>query len=162
LRMQGRFDEARRCLQAGFDQMTSPVATLRRLYKLDVDPFPIEGVRRALDRAARQAPDDDRVWLARAHLSIKEGDLAEARRWLDRSRGRGPEDAAVWRMALEWALAADRPDEVRNILPRLPADEEPAGRALALRAWLAARRHDREAERRALTEKMVLDPGDGP
>src|SRR6185312_1214019 len=84
------------------------------------------------------------------------------RRWLDRCLGQRPEDTAAWRMALEWALAADRPDEVRNILPRLPADEEPEGRALALRAWLAAHRHDREAERRALTEKMALDPGDGP
>ena len=45
LRMEGRFDEARRWLQDGFDLMTSPVETLQRLYKLDVDPFPIEGVR---------------------------------------------------------------------------------------------------------------------
>ncbi len=51
LRMQGRFDEAKRCLQAGFDQMSSPVTTLQRLYKIDNDPFPIEGVRRGLDRA---------------------------------------------------------------------------------------------------------------
>lgn len=65
LRMEGRFDEARRCLQAGFDRMTSPVTTLRRLYKLDVNALPIEGIRRGLDRAAGQAPDDDRVWLAR-------------------------------------------------------------------------------------------------
>lgn len=50
LRMEGRFDEARRCLQAGFHQMTSAVTTLRRLYKMDVNPFPIEGVRRGLDR----------------------------------------------------------------------------------------------------------------
>ena len=49
------------------------VVTLQRLYKLDVDPFPIEGVRRGLESAARQAPDDDRVWLARAHLAIRVG-----------------------------------------------------------------------------------------
>src|SRR5262249_22601789 len=160
--MEGRFDEARRCLQAGFAQMTSPVTTLRRLYKIDVDPFPIEGVRRALDRAAGEAPDDDRVWLARAHLALKVGDLAEARSWLDRCRERRPDDTAVWRMELEWALAADRLGEVRNALSHLPADEEPEGRAPALRAWLASRRHDREAERRALAEKIALDPGDGP
>ena len=37
--------------------------------------------------------------------------------------------------------------------PDLPADEEPPGRALALRAWLAAHRHDRDAERRALRRR---------
>ena len=160
LRMQGRFDEARRCLQAGFDQMTSPVTTLQRLYKLDVDPFPIEGVRRGLDRAARQAPDDDRVWLARAHLAIRLGDLDEARQWLDRCLARRPEDPAVWRMKLEWALACRPARRGRTALPHLPADEEPEGRVLALRAWLAAHRHDRETERRALKNWVALDPGE--
>ena len=46
--------------------MSSAVLTLQRLYKLDIDAFPIEGVRRGLERAGKQAPDDDRVWLARA------------------------------------------------------------------------------------------------
>ncbi len=63
-------------------------------------------------------------------------------------------------MTLEWALAANRPDEVRSALPHLPADEEPDGRALTLRAWLAAQRNDRKAERRALEEKIQVDPGD--
>ncbi len=130
LRMEGRFDEARRCLQAGFDQMSSPVTTLQRLYKLDFDSFPIEGIRWGLDRAVKQAPDDDRVWLARAHLAIRTGDFAEAEGWLGRCLARRPEDPAVWRMKLEWALAANRPDEVRRTLPHLPADEEPAGPCL--------------------------------
>ena len=78
LRLEGRFQEARRWLEDGFDVMTSPVETLARLYKLDVDPFPTEGVRTALDRASKQAPEDDRVWLARAHLAIRLGDFAEA------------------------------------------------------------------------------------
>ena len=159
LRMEGRFDEARRCLQAGFDQMSSPVATLQRLYKLDVDSLPIEGIRRGLDRAGKQAPDDDRVWLARAHLAIRSGDLAEADAWLARCLARRPEDPAVWRMKLEWALAADRPDEVRRTLRHLPADEEPAGRVLSLRAWLAAHRHDREAERTRLERMRRARPG---
>jgi tetratricopeptide (TPR) repeat protein len=161
LRMEGRFDEARRCLRAGFDQMSSPVTTLQRLYKLDVDSFPIEGIRWAVERAGNQAPDDDRVWLARAHLSIRTGDIADAERWLARCLARRPEDSAVWRMKLEWALAADRPDELWHTLPHLPIDEEPAGRVFALRAWLAAHRHDRDAERRALKELVELDAADG-
>jgi enediyne biosynthesis protein E4 len=161
LRMEGRFDEARRCLEAGFDQMSSPVTTLQRLYKLDVDSFPIEGIRWGLDRAGKEAPDDDRVWLARAHLSIRAGDIADAEAWLARCLARRPDDSAVWRMKLEWALAFDRPDELRRTLPHLPVDEEPVGRVLALRAWLAAHRHDRDAERRALKELVELDPANG-
>jgi tetratricopeptide (TPR) repeat protein len=160
LRMQGRFDEAKRCLQAGFDQMSSPVVTLQRLYKLDFDPFPIEGVRRGLERAARLAPEDDRVWLARAHLAIRLGDLDEARNWLDRCLARRPEDPAVWRMKRDWAIAADLPAQVRQTLSHLPADEEPEERVLALRVWLAAHQNDREAQRRALKQWVELDPGD--
>jgi tetratricopeptide (TPR) repeat protein len=162
LRMQGRFDEARRCLQAGFDQMSSPIVTLQRLFKLDVDPFPVEGVRRALNRAGKQAPEDDRVWLARAHLAIRLGEFDQAKTWLDRCLARRPNDSAVWRMMLEWALATDQPAEVRRALPRLPVDEEPEGRVPALRAWLAAHRGDREAERLARRQQLELDPTDGP
>jgi tetratricopeptide (TPR) repeat protein len=161
LRMEGRFDEATRCLQAGFEQMSSPVVTLERLYKLDIDPFPIEGIRQALDRAGRQAPDDDRVWLARAHLAVRTGDFALAEEWLDRCLARRPDDPAVWRMRLEWALAADRPDEVVRTLPHLPLDLEPESRVPALEAWLARRRNDRDAERRALTRLTQLNPADG-
>ena len=139
LRLEGRFQEARRWLEDGFDAMTSPVETLTRLYKLDVDPFPIEGVRTALDRAGKQAPEDDRVWLARAHLAIRLGEFAEAEEWLERCLARRPDDPVVWRMKLDCALAAGRPDQVREALPHLPAALEPSDRLPALRAWLAAR-----------------------
>jgi thioredoxin-like negative regulator of GroEL len=161
LRMQGRLDEARRCLQAGFDQMSSPVVTLQRLYKLDAAAFPTEGIRRALERAGRQEPEDDRIWLARAHLGIRLGEFDEAKRWLDRCLARRRADPAAWRMMLEWALAADRPDEVRRALPHLPADAEPEGRVPALRAWLAAHRGDCEAERLTRRRQVELDPTDG-
>jgi len=160
LRQEGRFDEARRWLQAGFDVMSSSVETLQRLYKLDVDPFPIEGVQRVLDRAGKQAPDDDRVWLARAHLAIRIGQFAEAQQWLDRCLKRRPEDPAVWRMKLDWALSAGRPDEVRSTLPHLPAAHEPEGLIPALRAWFAVRQRDPEAERGALRQAIDLDPAD--
>ncbi len=162
LRMQGRFDEATRCLRAGFDRMTSPVETLRRLFKLDTDSFPIEGVRRGLDRASRQAPEDDRVWLARAHLAIRSGNLEEADRWLARCLNRRPDDPAVWRMKLDWALAADRVNAARLASSHLPADEESPGRVLSIQAWLAAHRQDRDAERRFLKERIEADPADGP
>jgi tetratricopeptide (TPR) repeat protein len=160
LRQQGRFNEARRWLEAGFDMMSSSVETLQRLYKLDVDPFPIEGVQRVLDRASKQSPDDDRLWLARAHLAIRFGNFAEAQSWLGRCLKRRPEDPAVWRMKLEWALAAGDADEARRTLPHLPAAHESEESMLALRAWFAARQKDPEAERRALQHVIDLNPAD--
>src|SRR5260370_40569923 len=130
--------------------MSSPVETLERLYKLEIDPFPVEGVRRALEAAAKAAPDDDRVWLARAHLASRLGELAEANRWLDRCLCRRPDDPVVWRMKLECALAEGSAGQVRAALPHLPAAEEPKGRGPALCAWLAARQGDRAHEERAL------------
>jgi tetratricopeptide (TPR) repeat protein len=160
LRMEGRFEEARQWLEAGFDQMSSPVVTLQRLFKLDVDPFPIEGVRRALNRAGSQAPDDDRVWLGKAHLALRTGDFADAEGWLDRCLARRPDDPAVWRMKLETALACDNLDEVRLALPHLPASLEPENRALSLRAWVAERQGDLAAERDALKQLIDWNPAD--
>ena len=102
--------------RTGFDAMTSPVETLQRLYRLDVDPFPIDGVRIALERASKQAPDDDRVWLGRAHLAICQGEFAEAEGWLERCLDRGPTIQSVWRMKLECALAAGDASQVRQAL----------------------------------------------
>jgi tetratricopeptide (TPR) repeat protein len=160
LRQQGRLDEARRWLQEGFDVMTSPVDTLRRLYKLDVDPYPVEGVRRGLERAGKLAPEDDRVWLGKAHLAIRLGDFALAERWLARCLESRPDDLAVWRMKLDCALGAGRLDEVMRALPRLPAALEPEGRVPAVRAWLAARQGDRPGERRALEAALEVNPAD--
>ncbi len=162
LRLEGRFDEARRWLQDGFDVMTSPVETLQRLYKLDVDPFPIEGVRTALERAGKQAPDDDRVWLARGHLAIRRGDFALADGWLERCLERHPDDPVAWRMKLECALAEGRVDQVRRALPHLPVALEPEGRVAALRAWLAGRAGNHEAEQLALEQAITIDPADAP
>jgi tetratricopeptide (TPR) repeat protein len=157
LRVEGRFEEARRWLQEGFDVMSSPVVTLQRLYKLDVDPFPIDGVRRTLELAGSQAPEDDRVWLGRAHLALRSGSFAEADRWLARCLARRPDDPVIWRMKLECALAAERPEAVREALFHLPASLEPDTRVPALRAWRAALAGDREAERQALRALIDLD-----
>ena len=95
LREEGRFAEARRWYVEGIDLLRDPVSALHRLYQLDHDPFPTEGVRQAMESAGSQAPDDDRVWLARAHLATRLGQFTEADRWLDRCLKRRPEDPAV-------------------------------------------------------------------
>jgi tetratricopeptide (TPR) repeat protein len=162
LRLQGRFAEARRSLRDGFEEMTDPVETLQRLYRLDHDLFPAEGVRRALEAAAASAPDDDRVWLGRAHLALRLGRFDEALEWLDRCRRSRPEDLPVWRLRLEWALAAGRPEAVRGCLPHLPARLEPPERAAALEAFFATQRGDRGAECEAWRRVLQADAADAP
>jgi tetratricopeptide (TPR) repeat protein len=159
LRKEGRFAEARRWYVEGIDPASDPVPTLQELYKLDHDPFPTEGVRQAMESAARQAPDDDRVWLARAHLATRLGQLPEADRWLSACLERRPEDAAIWRARLEWAMAAGRPDIARGTLEHIPADPDPDIPLATLRAWFAQQEGDRGAEQVAWQRLHDIDPG---
>lgn len=160
LRQEGRLAEARQWLEEGFDVMTDPVETLGRLYKLDHDPYPVEGVRQAIERAGALAPDDDRVWLGKAHLATRLGRFEEAEAWLERCLARRPDDVPIWRMKLDLAVVADRPGEAREPLRHLPADLEPEDRAPKLRAWFAARRGDTETERQGLRERLEVNPAD--
>ena len=162
LRLEGRVAEARRWLEEGFDQMSDPVITLVRLYRLDHDRYPTEGIRQTLERSGNLSPQDDRVWLGKAHLATLLGQFDEARTWLDRCLERRPNDLAVWRMRLDWAIAANRPDEARGTLAHLPAALEPRTRPAMLRAWLAARQGNTQAERAALQESLDLDPVNPP
>ena len=58
-----------------------PAIKLVRLHiDLTLKPTPVEAIRSVLDRAARLAPDDDRVWLGRANLAIRTGAFDEAGR----------------------------------------------------------------------------------
>ena len=126
---------------------------------LGLNPLPIDRIRTALDRAIDQAPQDDRVWLGRAYLALRDGRYAEAQSWLDACLRRRPDDPVVWRARLEWAVAADRADEARAALPHLTADDFPPARVHELRAWFAARRGDSAAERQALEQAVAADPG---
>jgi tetratricopeptide (TPR) repeat protein len=157
LRSEGRFSEARARFVASLPEAPDPVATLRRLNQLDLEPFPTEGVRVYLDRAGTQRPHDPRVWLGRAHLATRLGQLDEAKRWLDRCLATQPDDTAVWRARLEWALQAERVDVVFEALPHLPPDESEAAR---LRAWLARRRGAADDELRALDRLLELAPAE--
>jgi tetratricopeptide (TPR) repeat protein len=160
LRLEGRFVEARDWRRQGFDQMIDPVETLQRLYRLDHDLFPTEGVRQALDRAGRQSPEDVRVWLGTAHLATRLCDFDKAKAWLDRCRERTPDDLAVWRARLDWAIAANRPEDARKCLAHVPARHEDPARPLALPAWFAAQAGDPAAERRAHEHLLCVNPAE--
>ncbi len=118
-------------------------------------------MRTALDRAIERAPQDDRVWLGRGYLALREGRLDEAQSWFDACRRKRPDDPAVWRARLEWAMAADRTGEAAEALPHLDVNDFPPARVHEIRAWFAARRGDSGAERQALEHAIAADLGDG-
>ena len=110
--MTGRYDEYRRLLQREADGLVDPSQTLRKLWSLNNDSYPLESMTLALDRAGRLAPEDDRVWLARADLATRGGRFDEADSWLGRCERARPDDPVLWNARLEWAKAAGRPNEV--------------------------------------------------
>jgi tetratricopeptide (TPR) repeat protein len=154
----GRRDDHRAILEARAEQAADPSKTLRALWGVERDPYPVDGITAALARARESAPDDDLVWLASADLSIRTGRFDEAGAWLDRCERARPDDPAVWRNRLEWAKALGRPDEVRRAAAHMPASGIPLATVLATRAWLAARAGDREAERSALEAILAPEP----
>ncbi len=158
---EGRSDEARRLFEeiARIGTFGDQAAALRERWRLDSVVIAAEEVQPMLDRAASAAPDDDRVWLARAYLASRYGKHAEARRWLARCLARRPDDPVVWRALLQWAYDAGEPQEAVRALAKIPADRYTATKRFSLRAWLDAQRHDPAAERTALEQLIALEPG---
>ena len=156
----GRRDEYRRLLQKDAERSPDPSEILRTFWSLDHDPYQIDAMTQALARAKQSAPDDDRVWLALADLEMRVGHYDEAADWLTRCEHARPNDADVWNARLRWARLADRPDELLRAAAHLPAAGLSQSTLLSLRAWLAARSGDRQAERSALEESVLIEPAD--
>ena len=131
---------------------------LRDHISVDFESLAVDVFQALLDNAVRQAPQDDRVWLGWANLAIRTGAFAEARRRLDDCLRIRPEDPAVWQAVLDWGLATEQVAEVRRALSHLPAEGVPPGRVEDLRAWLASRRGDAAAERKAPSNARA-EPG---
>lgn len=160
LKLEGRYREVRRLLGEGWLQGVDPVETARELWRLDFDPLPIEGVRGFLDKAGRKAPNDDRIWLGRAHLAIELGQFRDADLWLSACERARPDDAAVRRTRLAYAIAVGRVDRLAAVLAQMGADDSDPAELANLRAWLARQRGDPRAEQRALEEVVKESPGD--
>ncbi len=165
---QGRLEEAGRLIEqtwnrserTGKANWERAIPLVRLHIKLRLDPAPVGSIRAFLDLAERRTSDDDRVWLGRANLAILAGSYDEAAQWLDACLRRRPEDVPVWQARLDWALATNRVVAVLQAVQHLPAGEATPARVHALAAWLAARRGDAEAERRALRQVLAADPTD--
>jgi thioredoxin-like negative regulator of GroEL len=141
--------------------MSSDQAGLLRLHwQLDSQPSPVLAVRETLDRMARQAPEDDRVWLGRAQLAIDSGRKDDADQFLKKCEARRPDDPDVLQAQLTWALDAGRSDEAARAATRLPASHVPPADVAVVIARLAALGGDTLAERAALERRVELEPGD--
>ncbi len=157
---EGRLDEMRRLLQEGWNTSPDRAGDLRDLWLIDSAVVMVDRIQGAVERAARKAPNDDRVWLARANLALLSGRLSEAARWLDACVKLRPDDPVVWRARLAWARAAGLIDEARGALTHLPAHRFSAVEMLDLRAWFAAQEGRAEEERTALEQVIDHAPGD--
>jgi tetratricopeptide (TPR) repeat protein len=163
---EGRLDEMRRLLRE-IERSGPPddrAVALREHWRLDSVIVAAEELGPVLDQAGRTAADDPYVWLARASLAAQYGRLDAARDWLDRCDARVATDPALARIVprarLRWAMAAGAVDEARRSLARIPPDDFRPEEAWSIRAWLAARRGDAEAERAALEQVIAIEPGD--
>lgn len=156
----GQMNAVRGIVRQEVERSVNPSEALRLLWGLEGVDYPITGVRAELDKALEQAPDDDRVWLGLADLATRTGRFDEADTWLKRCEAARPEDQAVRLARLNWARAADRPDEVLRVSSRLPAALLSDAQRLELRAWLAAHGGDRAFEKTALEELIAHAPGD--
>jgi tetratricopeptide (TPR) repeat protein len=151
---EGRRSAMRRLLERGYRSAADPVVELRDHWRVDNAVTLLEKVRWEVDQASRLAPDDDRVWLAQASLATQTGGFAVAKEWLDRCVKQRPRDPAVWEARLDWAKAGDNLAEARRAMAFVPAADFTEDERLALRAWLARRIGNVQAERDAL-ERLV-------
>jgi tetratricopeptide (TPR) repeat protein len=165
---EGRVEEAARLLEESWKLLREygegaserAIGLARTHMELDRETAPIEVLRTYFEQAARLAPEDDRVVLGRANLAIRAGLYDEAARWLDACLRRRPEDASVWRSRLKWAMAANRPSELREALRHLRVANSTPAEIGRVAVWLAAHRRDSESERRGLERLITDDPSD--
>jgi enediyne biosynthesis protein E4 len=162
--LQGRVEDRQRVIETCWDRLneagegTSEQAIL--LVRLHIQTPTIEEVRTFLDQAARSAPEDDRIWLGKAKLAIRDGSYDEAARWLEACLRKRPDDTPVWRARRDWALATRRLADVRQAMEHLPDAESTPAQVQSLTARLAAIRGDVDAERQALERLVAVDPAD--
>jgi enediyne biosynthesis protein E4 len=155
--IEGRTSEMRAALVETWQYSDKPAALVQKLSRQDTVPLAVGTLHNALGRGPS---DDDRVWLGRANLATRTGDLDAAAALLDRCVKKRPSDPVVWRARLELAQAAGDVAAVWLALERLTANDISKVELARIRAWLAAKVGDVAAERAALSAVLELDPGD--
>ncbi len=166
----GRHDEAAELIENRWEDLNAlgqgaldPAIKLLLLHvEVTTGAASIDAVRTLLDAAVKHAPDDDRVWLGRANLAIRTGDLNDAERWLKECEKLRPDDRAVWRARLKWAMARGRIDDVERVLTHVPQVASQPVEQHRIHAWLAGKRGDLANERSELERLLAAEPGDLP
>jgi tetratricopeptide (TPR) repeat protein len=164
----GRIDEAERLIEdrwehenaMGEGALEPAIKLILQHIGLRSTEPPVEKVRAVLDRAAALVPEDDRVWLGRANLAIRTGDLEEAGRLLDSCQQRRPHDVTLWRARLNWGVARKRTDAVQQAMTHLPPEALKPFQLHRVQAWLAAQQGDRATESQELEQLLIADPAD--
>ncbi len=138
------------CNERGEGASERAIDQVRMHIELDFKPNPVAKVRAYLDQAYTLAPDDDRVWLGRANLAIRTGDLDEASAGSIACLKRRPDDVAgLVRLASPWHRV--QPDRACESGPeQLAGRRSTQAQIHRLGAWLCARRGDAESERQEL------------
>jgi enediyne biosynthesis protein E4 len=124
----GRQDEAAELIERRWEDLNSlgrgaldpAIKLLLDHVEVTTGMAAIDVARTLLDGPGRLAPDDDRVWLGRANLAIRTGDMNDAERWLNQCEKKRPDDRAVWRARLQWAMATKHVDAVERAMTHLP------------------------------------------
>jgi enediyne biosynthesis protein E4 len=169
-RQTGRVDDAKRLVEDRWQYLAETgqgakelaVRMARMHIELTDKPPTIESLLAFNDQASRQAPDDDRVWLSQADLAIRVGHYDEANRRIEACLKIRPDDVPIWQTRLKWAMAANRVDEVREALKRVPASMSSQPQVHRIAAWLGSRQGDFAAERDELERLIAVDPSDLP
>ena len=164
----GRQDEATELIEDRWDDLNAigqgaldpAIKLLLQHVEVTTGEAAIDVVRTSLDEAAKLAPDDDRVWLGRANLAIRTGEMKDAERWLNECEKQRPDDRAVWRARLKWAMATGRIGAVERAMTHLPDDALLSAEQHRINAWLAGHRGDFAKERSELELLLGADPGD--
>jgi tetratricopeptide (TPR) repeat protein len=165
---QGRFEEAGRLIEAEWDQMNQngegasekAINLVRMHTDLERKIAPPEVIRSYLEQAARLSPKDDRVWLGRANLAIRDGSFEQAAGLLNDCLRERPDNIAVWRAKLSLAIATNQLATALEALKHLPFDECAPVQIPKLAAWIARQHGDLDAERRALELVIEAVPAD--
>jgi predicted Zn-dependent protease len=153
--IEGRTDEMRGTFIESWRYTDSPAVLVKKLARQDTAPLPLGTIRKLLETSG----DDDRVWLGRASLATRTGQLDPAVKLLDDCLRRRPDDPVVWRARLELAQAAGDIAAGWRALEHLPAAGVSDVEVARIRAWLVAGQGDIPSERAALAALVEQDPG---